>query len=137
MAAQLVQYQPEDTQFDAIIQHLCPSLFRELAGKSGKDAEQLFQIATEVASILRDKVGETEFNALLSTYQIKSAKKQAERKRERQELLLADQQLAARKKQRSNLRKTNAKKRKLDVQRPYRVLKRKRREEIRRTGEID
>jgi hypothetical protein len=51
--------------------------------------------------------------------------------------LLADQQLAARQKQRSNTRKSEAKKRKIDQVRPYRITKRRRREEIRRTGEID
>jgi N-acetylmuramoyl-L-alanine amidase CwlA len=137
MAAQLVQFNPEDAQFESLIKHLGPVLFRELTGKSSKAAEQLMQMATEVASILRDKIGETEFNALLSNYQMESAKKQAERKRERKELLLVDQQAAAKERQRLTVRKSSAKKRKLDAANPYRVLKRKRRDEIRRTGEIE
>lgn len=76
MAAQLVNFNADDRQFQSVVDHLGPLLFRELLGKSTKDGEQMLQIATELASILREKVGETEFNALLSTYQIESSKKQ-------------------------------------------------------------
>jgi len=86
---------------------------------------------------LRSFLAINEFNALLSNYQMESARRQAERKRERRELLISDQQLAAKRKQHTNVRKSMAKKRKLDVIRPYRVLKRKRRDEIERTGEFD
>jgi hypothetical protein len=77
MAAQLVNFNADDQQFQSVVDHLGSLLFRELSGKSFKDGEQMLQIATELASILREKVGETEFNALLSAYQIDSSKKQA------------------------------------------------------------
>jgi hypothetical protein len=137
MNAQLVQFETKDAQFDSLIQYLSSALFREISHKSTKNVEQLELVSMEVASNLQAKIGENEYNVLLSAYQIESTKKQAERKRERRELLISDQQAAAVQKKRSNLRKTNAKKRKLDEKRPYRVQKRNRREEIRRTGEFE
>lgn len=76
MAAQLVHFNADDNRFQSLVDHFGSFLFREFSGKSTKDAEQLLQIATELASILREKVGETEFNTLLSRYHVKSDQKQ-------------------------------------------------------------
>ncbi|KAI6179072.1 Small subunit processome component 20-like protein [Aphelenchoides besseyi] len=137
MAAQLAHFERETAQFESLVRHLSFSLFRELTGKSARHGEQLLQIATELAAILREKIGVTEFNDLLAAHQIESSRRTTNRKRERKELALAEPERAARVRQKANLRKASGKKRKLDELRPYRIQKRRRVEEARERYDFD
>ncbi|KAI6183438.1 Small subunit processome component 20-like protein [Aphelenchoides bicaudatus] len=103
-----------------------------LASAVDSEDEKLSENASK-----RDVKEKAEPAELSPIAQLELAKKRAEKKNKRRELLLANPELATRQKQKRNKRKSEAKKRKLDEARPYRVTKRRRREEIRRTGEID
>lgn len=141
LGAQLAQLSKEEANKLAPLQtHLFDFVFRELSGRSRAtqpDSDStLANLTHELAAMLKQKLGATEFTRLLADFQLSAARKKAEKKRERDETHIRQPELAAKLKQKATLKKSAAKKRKLDTLRPHRVVKRKRREEIHRTGEL-
>ncbi|CAD5215457.1 unnamed protein product [Bursaphelenchus xylophilus] len=134
IAAQLAIYSPDTVNFAAIQQHLLGFLFREILGKS-KANEILQNISNELAVFLREKLGATLYSKLLGEFQVEYGKKMTQRRQERKEMIIQNPELAIKRKQKVNKKKSVAKKRKLDELRPHRITKRKRREEITQTGD--
>jgi len=93
------------------------------------DADELFEAANEVATLLRRKLGDTEYTAKLSECQKEFSTRFEKRKGEAKILAVADPAAAIARKRKHHDRKKLARKRKIDQFKPYRAWKRMRQEE--------
>ncbi|VDM85003.1 unnamed protein product [Strongylus vulgaris] len=95
------------------------------------DTEELFSMSMEVGEIFKNKIGEQKYAARLASCQKASILKAEERKRKAKELALTNPEEAALLKRKKNVKKTELRKRKIDVLKPYRVINRLHAEKMR------
>lgn len=93
------------------------------------DADELYEAANEVATLLRRKLGDKEYTAKLSECQKESSTRFEKRKGDAKILAVADPAAAIARKKKNHERKKLARKRKIDQFKPYRAWKRMRQEE--------
>ena len=110
---------------------IIPFLHREMAGKSSTDTAQLQSIANEVGEILKEKIGMEQYSEMLIECSKKNLEKKVRRKEELSNLLVTNPEAAQEIKKMKTKKKADSRKRKLDIQKPYRVTKRRNREVIR------
>ena len=106
-------------------------LHREMAGKSSTDKAKLQSIANEVGEILKEKIGMEKYSELLIGCSKRNLDKKVKRKEEMSNLVITNPEAAQELRRMKTKKKADSRKRKLDLQKPYRIAKRKNREEIR------
>uniref|UniRef100_A0A7E4W8V1 NOC3p domain-containing protein n=1 Tax=Panagrellus redivivus TaxID=6233 RepID=A0A7E4W8V1_PANRE len=111
---------------------MMPHLYREMAGKSAFDTEELKSLSSEVSSILKEKIGAKAHSDLLVECSKKATEKTTKRKQAEADLAVTDPQAAALLKRKKMEKKTEQRKRKLDTERPFRAIKRRQRESMRK-----
>ena len=94
-------------------------------------------MASEVGEILKKQIGGKEYAIILIECSKKSSEKTLKRKQEHAALAVTDPQAAAVAKRRKHEKKLETRKRKLDKLKPYRIIKRKARKDIREKFEAD
>ncbi|CAD6199921.1 unnamed protein product [Caenorhabditis auriculariae] len=107
-----------------------PLFVREITGKSQKSSEELVTLTNEICEVIKKKIGEEDFGRRTAQAQQDTAKRAAERKRKIKELAVTAPEDAAELKRRRNRKKLEVRKRKLDVQKPYRIAKRRHQEKM-------
>ncbi|KAL6734251.1 hypothetical protein Aduo_004811 [Ancylostoma duodenale] len=124
MAAALVIHEEDTFKIDTTIEHFLPLLVREMNRKSSKDTEELYTISMEVGEVFKNKLGEQKYSAQLAECQKAAILKAEQRKRKAKELALTNPEETVQLKRKKNAKKAVARKRKIDVLKPYRVLNR-------------
>ncbi|WKX95011.1 hypothetical protein Q1695_011900 [Nippostrongylus brasiliensis] len=124
MAAALVIHQENVAKVDITATFFFPLLVREMNRKSSRDTEELCAMATEVGEVFKGKLGEEKYTTLLAECQKAAVLKTEERKRKAKELAVTNPEEASVLKRKKNVKKTESRKRKIDVLKPYRVMNR-------------
>ncbi|KAI1722975.1 down-regulated in metastasis domain-containing protein [Ditylenchus destructor] len=106
-----------------------PLLYREMNRKSAENTDELFQMASELAEVFKSRIGEEKFSSLLIECHKQASAKRDQRKANAKAMAILDPAKEALRKQKHHERKLIARKRKIDELKPYRIAKRRRREE--------
>lgn len=104
-------------------------LVREMTTTEPSNAP-LRQLAKEVANIIKKKVGNEEYIKTVAQIQMQLNVKRAERKRERKQLAITEPEIVAKKKIKMQVKKKEAKKRKIEGFKGKKPMKKKRKVEV-------
>ncbi|KAL3089772.1 hypothetical protein niasHT_020214 [Heterodera trifolii] len=114
-------------QFTHLCSYFISIIYREMNKKSPKFTEELHSLALEVSVVLRKRIGDREFTSKLAKCQRERSERISRRKSEAKTLFVTNPMAAIADKQRRHERKKEARRRRVDVLKPYRELKRRRR----------
>uniref|UniRef100_A0A183BKH0 DRIM domain-containing protein n=1 Tax=Globodera pallida TaxID=36090 RepID=A0A183BKH0_GLOPA len=124
-------------QFSHLCSYFISIIYREMSKKSSKYTEELHSLAVEVGGELRRRIGDREFTSRLAKCQRERTERVQCRKSDAKTLFVTDPVAALVDKQRRHERKKEARRRRLDIRKPYRALKRRRRTANGNTNESD
>ncbi|CAJ0951085.1 unnamed protein product, partial [Mesorhabditis belari] len=130
-AALAMKFKEDTEKLNYIVECFMPSVTREMLKKSTKNTDVLFDMATQVGDLIKGLVGEAEWANLLSKNTREITEKAEDRKISKKEKNVANVEQAITDRQKKYKKKAEAKKRKIDMWKPYRVGKRKRLEDLR------
>ncbi|GLV33838.1 uncharacterized protein CBL_11277 [Carabus blaptoides fortunei] len=108
-----------------VIHHLLAPLVREM-GTTEESNAPLRHLAKEVGGLLKRKVGTDVYLSTMSKLQMQLNVRRAERKRERLQLAVTNPDIAAQKKIKLQVKKKDAKKRKIEMLKGKKCLKKRR-----------
>uniref|UniRef100_A0A914HMA1 Uncharacterized protein n=1 Tax=Globodera rostochiensis TaxID=31243 RepID=A0A914HMA1_GLORO len=113
-------------QFSHLCSYFISIIYREMSKKSSKYTEELHSLAVEVGGELRRRIGDREFTSRLAKCQRERTERVQRRKSDAKTLFVTNPVAALVDKQRRHERKKEARRRRLDIRKPYRALKRRR-----------